>query len=217
VVSIAANTNMTKQLCSISATRYATVLGETAIRKSEGIRLTWSFIDLGQRLLTVERSKNRKPRYIPLSEFALQTMASLPRLDGCPSVFVRLENGTPWHSFQGPFNRAKEKAGLGWVGFHHLRHFRASQWVMQGVDIRTVQELLGHQSITTTMRYYAPQHATQSIREVQRHEAASFVSAQEKNRRQDLEGQTENATSDDNPLIALVPKRGLEPPPPCED
>jgi len=169
------------------AAAYATVLGETAIRKSEGIRLTWSFIDFHQRLLTVERSKNRKPRYIPLSEFALQALASLQRLDGCPSVFVRLDDGTPWHSFQGPFNRAKEKAGLEWVGFHDLRHFRASQWVMQGVDIRTVQELLGHQSITTTMRYahYAPQHATQSIREVQRREAERFVLAQEKNRRKE--------------------------------
>ena len=89
--------------------------------------------------------------------------------------------------FQGPFNRAKKKAGLGWVGFHDLRHFRASQWVMQGVDIRTVQELLGHHSITTTMRYahFAPQHATQSIREVQKREAERFVLAQEKNRRKE--------------------------------
>ena len=168
-----------------AAGAYATVLGETAIRKSEGIRLTWPFVDSQQGLLTVERSKNRKPRYIP--PFALQTLASLTRLDGCPAVFVRDENGTPWHSFQGPFNRAKEKAGLGWVGFHDLRHFRASQWVMQGVDIRTVQELLGHQSITTTMRYahFAPHHATQSIREVQRREAERFVLAQEKNRRKE--------------------------------
>ena len=58
------------------------------------------------------------------------------------------------------------------------------------------------------MRYahYAPQHATQSIREVQTREAESFVSAQEKNRRRDFEGQKENATSDDNPLIALCRK-----------
>ena len=66
------------------AAAYATVLGETTIRKSEGIRLTWPFIDFHQRLLTVERSKNRKPRYIPLSELALQTLASLPRLEGMP-------------------------------------------------------------------------------------------------------------------------------------
>jgi len=90
---------------------------------------------------------------------------------------------------------------------------------MQGVDNRTVQELLGHQSITTTMRYahYAPQHATQSIREVQKREAERFALAQEKNRRRDSEGEKENAISGVNPLIALMPKRGLEPPPPCED
>src|SRR5262245_50085047 len=123
---------------------------------------------------------------------------SLTRVGGCLAVFVRVENGTPWHSFQGPFNRAKKSAGLDWVGFHDLRHFGANQWVMQGVDIRTVQELLGHQSITTTMRYahFAPQHATQSIGEVQKREAERFASAQEKNRRQDSVG--EKAFSDPN-------------------
>jgi Phage integrase family len=95
------------------AAPYATVLGETAIRKSEGIRLTWSFIDVHQRLLTVERSKNRKPRYIPLSEFALQALACLPRLDGCPSVFVRLEKGTRWRSFQGPFQSSQREGRVG--------------------------------------------------------------------------------------------------------
>ena len=37
--------------------------------------------------------------------------------------------------------------------FHDLRHCAASGWVEAGVDIRTVQELLGHASITTTQRY----------------------------------------------------------------
>ena len=72
------------------------------------------------------------------------------------------------------------------------------------IDPRTVQQLAGHQSITTTMRYahFAPQHATQSIREVQKREAERFASAQEKNRRQDSEGEKENATTEANPLIA---------------
>ena len=43
--------------------------------------------------------------------------------------------------------------------------------------------------------HYAPQHATQSTREVQRREAASFVSAQEKNRRQDSESETETQSA----------------------
>jgi hypothetical protein len=74
-------------------------------------------------------------------------------------------------------------------------------------------------SMCTTMRYahYAPHHATQSIREVQRREAASFVSAQEKNRRHDFEGEMENGIGKGTLLIPFMPKRGLEPPPPCED
>ena len=76
-------------------------------------------------------------------------------------------------------------------GFTTCATFGQATRVMQGVDNRTVQELLGHQSITTTMRYahYAPQHATQSIREVQKREAERFALAQEKNRRRDSEGE----------------------------
>jgi len=55
-----------------------------------------------------------------------------------------------------------------WVSFHDLRHFRATQWV-HGVDLRTVQELLGHADIQTTMRYahFAQSHAIRSIHDVE--------------------------------------------------
>ena len=69
--------------------------------------------------------------------------------------------------------KGREKAGLEWVSFHDLRHFRATQWVMRGVDLRTVQELLGHSNITTTMRYvhFAPSHAIRTV--LVAHQAAS--------------------------------------------
>jgi site-specific recombinase XerD len=44
------------------------------------------------------------------------------------------------------FGRRDER-GLEWVGFYDLRHFRVSQWVMRGGDLRTVQELMGHADI----------------------------------------------------------------------
>lgn len=60
-----------------------------------------------------------------------------------------------------------------WVGFHDLRHFRATQWVTNGIDLRTVQQLLGHASLTTTMRYahFAPGHAEEEVLRVAKREA----------------------------------------------
>ena len=49
--------------------------------------------------------------------------------------------------------------------FHDLRHTFASHLVMNGVDIKTVQVLLGHGTLTMTMRYshLAPDHRTRAI------------------------------------------------------
>ena len=52
-----------------------------------------------------------------------------------------------------PFRRACRKAGLREIGWHGLRHSFASQLVANNVSLKTVQELLGHQSIKTTMVY----------------------------------------------------------------
>ena len=87
---------------------------------------------------------------------------------------------------RGPFERGRKKAGLHWVGFHDLRHFRATQWVMRGVDLRTVQELLGHSSITTTMRYahFAPDHALRAVHQAEQLEVEELRA---KNGRKDQE------------------------------
>jgi site-specific recombinase XerD len=45
------------------------------------------------------------------------------------------------------------RAGIDNLHWHDLRHTFASRLVMGGVDLRTVQELLGHKPILMTMRY----------------------------------------------------------------
>lgn len=132
---------------------YTAILGETGLRMREALHLTWEHIHIQQRFLTVEKAKNGRTRHVPLSDFALEWFHSLIRVSGCPYVFVRLDTGERWRDPRGPFGKGKRKAGLDWVGFHDLRHFRATQWVMRGVDIRTVQQLLGHSTITMTLRY----------------------------------------------------------------
>ena len=48
---------------------------------------------------------------------------------------------------------ALRKAGIEGFRFHDLRHTAASHWTMRGASLKEVQKLLGHQSITMTMRY----------------------------------------------------------------
>ncbi len=57
------------------------------------------------------------------------------------------------------------KVGLANLRLHDVRHTFASHLVMNGVDIRTVQELLGHTTLTMTMRYshLAPVHRTRAL------------------------------------------------------
>ena len=74
------------------------------------------------------------------------------------------------HDPRYPFFEGRRKAGLSWVGFHDLRRYRATQWIMRGVDIRSVQWLLGHSHIQTTERYVklVPGHAAERVIEAQR-------------------------------------------------
>ena len=150
---------------------YVALLGETGLRKQEGLTLEWKQIDLHQKMLWVEKSKGKKPRYVPLSDYAIDWLRKLVRIVGCPFVFVNLTTRDRLKDPRTAFDKGKLVAGLDWVTFHTLRHFRATQWVRSGVDLRTVKELLGHSSIQTTMRYahFAPE-AFEAVRKAQAQE-----------------------------------------------
>ena len=61
---------------------YVGLLGETGLRKKEGLRLKWEYVNTKSRMLTVEASKNGKTRYVPLSDYALELLAKLPASKG---------------------------------------------------------------------------------------------------------------------------------------
>ena len=147
------------------------VIGETGIRKGAALTLTWKRVDMVRGLLWVEFTKDDEPREIPLSQYAAGFLSGLVRYLSTPYVFVNTRTGTRWVNPGKPLRRAAERVGLK-VGFHDLRRFRCSQWLMQGVDMRTVQKLMGHSAISTMMRYtgYVSSHALASIREAQANE-----------------------------------------------
>jgi site-specific recombinase XerD len=61
--------------------------------------------------------------------------------------------GGKFKDVKGALAAALKRAGLGKVTWHMFRHTFASRLTRDGVDIVTVKELLGHASITCTMRY----------------------------------------------------------------
>jgi integrase len=135
---------------------YVAILGETGLRKSEGLRMKWVDVDFGKKMLTVPESKTGEPRYVPLSDYAIEWLSSLHYYSDSPWIFT-LSNGKRLKAPRDSFAKGKKLAGLDRVrGLHDLRHFRATQWLIHGVDIYTVKNYLGHKRIETTQRYLHP-------------------------------------------------------------
>ena len=73
------------------------------------------------------------------------------------------------------FVPALEAAGIENFHWHDLRHTFASRLVMAGVDLRTVQELMGHKTITMTLRYshLSPAHQLDAVQRLNRKPTAT--------------------------------------------
>ena len=137
----------------------------TGLRRSEQFGLTWDGVDFERRVLTVLRSKNGEARHIPLNDAAILALRSVEAYkNGSPYVFLA-SDGTRLCSPRFWFSAAVEAAGLKDFTWHCLRHTFASRLVMAGVDLRTVQELMGHKTIQMTVRYahLAPHHRLAAV------------------------------------------------------
>lgn len=75
-------------------------------------------------------------------------------------LLVRKEDGTPYHphAWTKKWKRFQKANGLEENRFHDLRHSNTTALVESGVDLKTIQQRLGHSDISTTMNIYA--HAT---------------------------------------------------------
>lgn len=125
----------------------------TGARKREVLDARWSDFDLENRLWRIEFNKTGKPRHVPLSDGALQLLASLPRREGCDYAFANPDTGKPFVSFFYSWDTARKRAGMADVRIHDLRHSFASFLINGGRSLYEVQKILGHTQVKTTQRY----------------------------------------------------------------
>jgi len=139
-----------------------TVAVHTGMRKSELFGLKWNRVNFDQGIISVLDTKNTERRDIPMDETVKATLQALPRTGD--HVFSN-ENGQGFGSVRKSFDSAVRKSGITDFRFHDLRHTFASNLVMEGVDIMTVKELMGHKDLTMTLRYahLATNHKTRAI------------------------------------------------------
>jgi integrase len=96
--------------------------------------------------------KNGRTRHIPLD---IDVYTSLHRRKGDTGYVFLKPDGQPFNNdrMNNAIRRLYRQAGLRKIGWHTLRHTFASHLAMRGVPMPVIKELLGHATITTTMRY----------------------------------------------------------------
>jgi integrase len=127
----------------------------TGFRMSELLSLTWHDVDFHRRVITVRAAyaKNGESRSIPMNNVLLETLRAMQEDGPKDGPVFRTSKGTPHRDFRTTFRQIVRRAGIEDFTFHDLRHCFASRLVMAGVDLPTVQALMGHKNVTMTMRY----------------------------------------------------------------
>ena len=141
-----------------------TVAVHTGMRKGELLRLRRDQANFDLGMITLTDTKNHETRHIPMSETVKEV---LQRIRGREGYFFTSDR-SPGQAVQDvyhSFTTAVRESGITDFHFHDLRHTFASNLVMQGVDILTVKELMGHKKLEMTLRYahLAPSYKTRAV------------------------------------------------------
>ena len=146
--------------------------GDAGLRRGEMIGLRWCDVDLRRGQLCVQQAdwrgivdtpKSGRGRVVPLTRALAAALARHRHLRGERVLCLKDGSPVPGHLLRDWHEKALKRAGLpGKGGLHILRHTFCSHLAMRGAPPKAIQELAGHENLTTTLRYM---HLSPSARE----------------------------------------------------
>ncbi len=126
----------------------------TGMRRGEQFFLRWADVHPERKLITVCGKTGR--RDVAVNKTARAALENLRKLTGDREFVCPGNDGSAARDWRTWFEEAVKRAGIRDLHFHDLRHTFATRLVMERVDLRTVQQLLGHKSIEMTEKYSHP-------------------------------------------------------------
>lgn len=144
--------------CSSDFKPIATLAVYTGMRAGEIVALKWEDVDLERKLIKVAKSglgntKSRKIRYVPINSKLLRVFKALAKRKKGDLVFPDSKGKMRGIDFRWEMRRAAYDAELKTIRMHDLRHTFASNFVIKGGNIVSLQKILGHSTVNMTMRY----------------------------------------------------------------
>lgn len=122
------------------------------LRIAEAAGLRWEHIDTEAGILTVREGKGGKDRSVPICQALTKSLQAAGPKESGPVLESNRGGAIGYGGLDHLFARWLAKRGLR-ITAHRLRHSFATEMLRAGVDLRAIQELMGHSDISTTAIY----------------------------------------------------------------
>ena len=151
--------------CTETETVWFEFFNKTAMREQEVMHVSWSDIDFERSVVTVRENKRfdwkpkaYKGRFIPIDKDLLRLLKVWKEKSDktCGLVFPTA-GCKPKQDFLDECKAIAKRAELTDFYLHKFRATRATLWLQAGIDIKSVQQMLGHSDLASTMRYLGAQ------------------------------------------------------------
>lgn len=130
---------------------YVIVALKTGLRRGNILNLKWCNIDFNFNMIELTENKGNKHIKLYMNSELVSMFKELPKTS--EYVFINPNTNKPYTDFRKAWRNVLKEANIENLRFHDLRHTVCTRLIKKGVPLPTVQHIMAHSSIQTTMRY----------------------------------------------------------------